>query len=95
MPETESLKYDICSKQREYKAGCLDVGREIDHMAGEGTLEWRPGNQEFHSKETGFFSHLPVCCQVHSLPFPTSAVYHRACPLHITSLRLPYSSASS
>lgn len=26
----ESLRYDICSKQRQYKAGCRDVGREID-----------------------------------------------------------------
>lgn len=33
------------AKQRQYKAGGKDVGREIDHMAG-GALGLGPGNQE-------------------------------------------------
>lgn len=39
----ESLRYDICSKQRQYKAGCRDVGREIDRAAGLAGSGWESG----------------------------------------------------
>lgn len=48
-----ALRYDICGKHRQYKTGCQDVGRETDHVTGEGSLGWVPGNQESYSEETG------------------------------------------
>lgn len=82
----QSLRFDICSKQRQNKAGC-DSGGKTDYMEEDGTLGGLGIRNAIVNLDC--MGRLPVCCQSRTTPFPSSVLDPKARPL-----RLPYLLAS-